>query len=178
MKPAEGDSRTVPAVSSVQPPEHAEILARRWSDLNAAADGRNDDAVPITRLLHIIWLNRRDLHDSFPIDRLSGRLGFVRWFMTVGIKEYDLQDWLVPRYEPASLAPHLAAWRSRGGRASGEIIEAIWSQRPDLQEAFDLTTGQGRRLYHRWFAEHAPGRLRPAHVGAVRRAVGEPVRTA
>ena len=134
--------------------ERAQILERNWTELNATAGGLEGQAIPITRFLMMVWLIRKDLHRDFPLDRIEGRIGFVRWFREVGAKDYDLPAWLVPDYGPEAVARALAAWRAGGGRARGAIYQGIWHQRADLQEAFDIATKAGRKGYGRWLIDH------------------------
>jgi len=66
----------------------AALFAPDYARLNAlSAEVDQDEAAPITALMHEVWRARADLRAAFPLGSASGRRGFVRWFLLHGEKE-------------------------------------------------------------------------------------------
>ncbi len=143
-------------------PPVARILSRDWGALNAALP-LTGKGVAITRLMHMIWLIRRDLQAMFPLETEAGRLGLARWLVTDGRREYGLGDWLVPSYAIVT-APDTAP---------PTLSRAIWARRADLQAEFPLDRWRGRRRYLAWLRHH--GRQ---EYGLSRRAILDELRRA
>lgn len=69
-----------------------------------------DTAVPITRLMVLIWRHRPDLQRAFSLDDNAGRAAFVDWFFTRGLSEMQLAD-LRPGEDATSAAVSAPAVR-------------------------------------------------------------------
>lgn len=79
---------------------HARITQReralrpRYELFNALAPIAHDGAkdFPVTRLMHEIYLGRKDLHDLFPLATYEGRRSFAHWFLSSAPKEHDVPE--------------------------------------------------------------------------------------
>jgi glycosyltransferase involved in cell wall biosynthesis len=79
---------------------HARITSRerafrpRYELFNALAPIAHDGAkdFPVTRLMHEIYLGRKDLHDLFPLSSAEGRRNFAFWFVASAPKEHHVSE--------------------------------------------------------------------------------------
>lgn len=46
----------------------------------------------ITRVMHQLWLERRDLRDAFSLDTAEGRIAYLRWFVETAQPENGIDD--------------------------------------------------------------------------------------
>ncbi len=102
--------------------------------LNEPVD--DSHALPVTRLAMEVYHQRPDVQRAFPDVLGQDRMGFVRWFVTDGREELELDDFFV-----RPMAGYLANFSSQGGArevfadeegASGvklpEVARVLWRQ--------------------------------------------------
>lgn len=133
---------------------HARITDRerafrpRYELFNALApiahDGSKD--FPVTRLMHEIYLGRKDLHDIFPLAAAEGRRGYARWFLSSAPKEHGVPEaCLAPARRALSRAAELgplsgdaAAIATPGLRSAlRPLVRAVYHGMPALRAAYD-----------------------------------------
>ena len=85
------------------PIPHLDDLA----ELPPLPDGR-----AISRLMHLIWLTRPDLQQSFDLKTGAGRLNFITWFIAAATKEYRIPP-LVPRVGRPVITPSNTFYRRK-----------------------------------------------------------------
>ena len=106
-----------------------------------------DTPVPITYGLLAFWLSRSDLRQAFDLTKIEGRRGLLGWWMSARRDDASLLE-LIPEVvlseSDPSLLQDVPLPLSRG-------LHAEWLYRPELREAFDLTTIEGRRGLLGWW---------------------------
>lgn len=136
---------------------HARITRRdrafrpRYELFNALAPIAHDGAkdFPVTRLMHEIYVGRKDLHDIFPLSTAEGRRGFAFWFLSSAPKEHDVpEECLAPvrravarendaGARPAPPTPGEAP-APKGLRASlRPLVRRVYHRVPALRAAYD-----------------------------------------
>lgn len=60
-----------------------------WLDAPAPLQHANPD-IPISRLMHLIWLARPDLRSAFDLDTATGQREFADWFRVSAFREYGI----------------------------------------------------------------------------------------
>jgi len=108
----------------------------------------------LPRFLLLIWNERPDLRASFNPNSFSERLGFISWWDKHGHDEYSAIKW-----SPAHVAEELARiddQQPADATLLPRFLMMIASDRPDLREAYDLDTVEGRDQLVRWWNEWAP----------------------
>ena len=111
-----------------------------------------DMPVPITYGLHAAWLSRSDLREALDLTTAEGRRGLVGWWMNARRDDALLLE-LIPAAVLAESDPSLVQDAplplTRG-------LHAEWLSRPDLRDALDLTTAEGRRGLVGWWVSNRP----------------------
>jgi len=112
----------------------------------------------VTPTMHAIWHMRSDLRAGYDLSTVDGYFGLIVWFVRHGWREY-----LVLRAQLQSLIAVLSApWPS--GAPDGRLSQftcALWLSRPDLQEAFAITSPEGRDAFADWFLKKGVQELMP-----------------
>jgi glycosyltransferase involved in cell wall biosynthesis len=96
------------------------------------------DAVPLPRLLLMIWEVRGDLQRAFDPGSAASRLGLLHWFLFHGLAEYGLKSADLPDYLYQAVAAEAVA----NGEALPLLHRLILLQRDDVTQAFDIVTPQ------------------------------------
>ncbi|WP_168225001.1 glycosyltransferase [Azoarcus sp. DD4] len=106
-----------------------------------------DAPLPITRGLHAVWLARDDLHRSLNLDTAEGREALVVWWSRQHREEVDLCVLMPERVlgEPAATLEQDAPLPLTRG------LHAEWLSRPDLRQALDLGSAEGRKALVVWW---------------------------
>lgn len=126
------------------------------ADLNRPMLEPDDPATPpITRTMAHLWRVRPDLQAAFDLRAADARCRYVRWFLTTGIREHDL-DWLLSPEHRAWLA---APWPGDPGSGLTNIMVETWSGDPALRARFDLGRPEDVAALVAWW------RARPAADG-------------
>lgn len=109
----------------------------RYELFNALAPIAHDGAkdFPVTRLMHEVYLGRKDLHDIFPLSAPEGRRSFTQWFLSSAPKEHGVPE--------ACLAPARRAFGRAAelGLPAGEVSPGA----PGLRSALRPLV---RTIYH------------------------------
>lgn len=87
------------------------------------------DLPDLTRLMHQLWLERRDLQSAFPLDGAAGRLAYCRWFVERAAAEEAVDEASVAAAAALAGRRHAAkprAQRPGPGRAAPWGIEQPW----------------------------------------------------
>lgn len=105
----------------------------------------------VTPAMHAVWSMRLDLQSGYDLVTVAGYYGLVAWSVRHGWREYP-----VLREQLPALAPMLgAAWPAAAAEARlSQFTCALWLSRPDLQEAFAITSAGGREGFAEWFLKH------------------------
>jgi glycosyltransferase involved in cell wall biosynthesis len=109
-----------------------------------------DTPVPITYGLHAAWLSRSDLRQALDLTTAEGRRGLVGWWMNARRDDASLLGLVaadVLAESDPSLTQDAPLPLSRG-------LHAEWLSRPDLHQALDLTTAEGRRGLVGWWVSN------------------------
>jgi glycosyltransferase involved in cell wall biosynthesis len=127
-------------------------------------------ALPLPRFLLLIWQDRADLQKSFDISGFDGRLAYLMWWNEVGQSRYPvIKQWLeqeqaeYPRvgWSSANAIRKLLALNENVSQEEvplPRLLHLIRDERPDLRDAYDLTTFAGRIGYLSWWNQHAKDR--------------------
>ena len=109
-----------------------------------------DTPVSITYGLHAVWLSRSDLRQALDLATAEGRRGLIGWWADARRRDTFLQS-LIPASVLAESDPSLVQDAplplSRG-------LHAEWLSRPDLRQALDLATAEGRRGLIGWWVRN------------------------
>jgi len=81
------------------------------------AELKNDEALPISRLMYELWVMRVDLQDAFNINTRAGRDGFIRWYLAAARTEMGIDE----RY----ILPIREAFEASVGASSKASPEAV-----------------------------------------------------
>lgn len=134
------------------------IDARQTAWLAQADDELPQDAIlPISRGLHATWLARDDLRESFDMESAQGRRDALRWWMLAGSYDARYVEFVsldACREVDPALRQDMPLPVTRGMRALADA-------RPDLREAIDTNTPEGRRALVVWWMQDG---MRDPHV--------------
>ncbi|MEQ9330038.1 glycosyltransferase [Thalassobaculum sp.] len=137
-------------------------------DLNRPMLPSDDpDTPPITRVMGYLWRVRPDLQAAFGLQLADMRCRYVRWYLTVGVREHDLTWLLTPEQRDWLHAP----WLGAPGSGVSNLMGESWSTDPALRERFDLAEPSGAAGLIEWWRTHRvppPGSSGPVEQAAVR----------
>lgn len=137
------------------------VGAATRDDLNRPMLPADDPAVPpITRLMGYLWRVRPDLQAAFDLRHADMRCRYVRWFLTVGVREHDL-DWLL---SPGQRDWQHAPWAGAPGSGLSNLMAEAWNVDPDLREQYDLSRREDAVRLADWWRSHRetpPGSAHP-----------------
>jgi glycosyltransferase involved in cell wall biosynthesis len=140
------DMRRVYAKSHHAPLKSRERALRpRYELFNALAPVAHDGAkdFPVTRLMHEIYLGRKDLHDIFPLQTVEGRRGFSAWFLSSAPEEHGvpvaclgptLRTMAKKDAAPALPAPVLRRFSFR--KKIRPIVQAVYRGTPFVRDLY------------------------------------------
>lgn len=119
---------------------------------------------PVTRLMQRVWRIRPDLQGSFDPRTPAGRVGFVRWFLALGMTELGL-DWLAAAGQIAWLH---APWPEAPGTGLSNLMGERWRWDPELRARFDPGDPAGAAaLLQRWRSGGGAGAAPPPAEAAM-----------
>lgn len=107
--------------------------------------------IPLPGLAVAIWHLRPDLRALFDISTDGGRAGLLVWLLGDGLRDLGVDS-------PASRIDLSILWQPVA--LAGDplpvtrLMWLLWTGRPDLQAAFDLSTPQGCQGLRHWFYIH------------------------
>jgi hypothetical protein len=113
-----------------------------------------EHALPFTEAMGQLLELREDLRAAFDLRRRDGRDKFLRWFLTHGLKDYELGTLMAPAHRRRLSE---AVTEKNDGNAADvtqritRLMELEWRARPDLQAAFDVGQENGRFAFRAWF---------------------------
>lgn len=115
-----------------------------------AFPGAEDDRLPFTRLVHLLWLATPELHALHPIERPEGRDRFVQWclFEAARVRTGLLRHFAGQKHR---LTAPVRGFPEEGLLPVTELAHAVWRFRPDLQERYDLASAASRAAFMRWY---------------------------
>ncbi|HYD63873.1 glycosyltransferase [Azospirillum sp.] len=126
------------------------------------AQGATSFALADTTVLEVLrlWTRRDDLRGGYDPSTAEGFAAVCAWIWLWGRREglgvgigtiADIQRLLSQPLEPAAANDEDMGAR---GQPVSRLAGVIHALRPDLQQAFDLLTAEGRADLQRWFEEH------------------------
>ncbi|SIT36295.1 Glycosyl transferase group 1 [Paraburkholderia ribeironis] len=129
------------AIKWVPPGMPAPLFVMEW--------GAHPDWLPVPRFLRLILQERPDLQGSCNLDSFIGRLNALSWWVEHGQFQYPAILW------DASALPAALFDMEPGEHCALPLIprflRLIWSERPDLQSAFNLDSFGARLSFLTWW---------------------------
>ena len=151
-------------------------LAVDETRLTRPAPGALESVTPtLTQFMWDIWESRPDLQQAFDLETSEGQQKLVNWYFLNGLRELNLTRFITHQQRleleaPVDELPRKARRSSHGlsgwwrkhiqGRPQKDLptvtwfMAAIWQQRPDLQQQFDLAKPMDRKAFVDWFNAH------------------------
>ncbi len=114
------------------------ISAEDLALLHQPVDGRQSGAIPLSKLMEVVWLARSDLKAAIDITQPAGASEFIRWYLVHGLIETGLIDVL-----DVNSAQHLAAQAPRFLYEH----ETGWAQEPAPGAVQSWLKGEGLKRY-------------------------------
>jgi len=154
------------------PPLGPEQLAVATSPSGLLEHGE-EDVLPISYLMHYVWMAREDLQQSFDLTAAAGRNGLAGWYYLYGLHEHSLP---LPAAEAESLgAPVLPTAAEGLPFRLTRLAYLAWQARDDLKAALpDLRNPVQQLSFIAWFylqgtvEHHLDPLLRPWERTALR----------
>ena len=121
-----------------------------WLSLSQPADiPATEWSGGISRLLLLGVSARPDIIFDPQLTTTGAQQLALLWFFSSGWQELGLTHADIPRWQRQF-------WLDKEDICSTRFAHFVYSQRPDLQTAFDLGTKQGASDYRHWLTEYAP----------------------
>lgn len=115
----------------------------------------------ICRLMHILWLQRPDLMETYDLDTNQGRLYFALWFFLYGMTEFKLHSEVILRAVADVYGQPITEQENQILAGMPRLAAVFYFGSPNLQSTFDITKPAGRAGFLRWWISHLP-RHQPA----------------
>lgn len=112
----------------------------------------------LTRFMTVVWSLRPDLQEAFDLRAPEGQDGFVWWYFVHGAGELALGRFFTDaqRVDLNTPDPRLP---DTGLVPITRLMVEVWRRRPDVRQAFDLGTPQGRDGFLTWYFAHGVAEL-------------------
>jgi glycosyltransferase involved in cell wall biosynthesis len=125
-----------------------------WSTSNVVEElsvlETSDGALfPQPKMLNMVWRNRTDLRQKYPLHTLTGQLGYLGWWQEHGAQTYPTLKW-----SPREVFDDLHELEIVPGTAPvalPRLLNLAWKERQDLHGCLDRTAYKGQwGLVHWW----------------------------
>lgn len=121
--------------------------------INSPDDTVTQDVfLPISRGLMYFYAQRNDLQKFFPIDSKEGRTALIWWYLKHGLNEYPLLK-LNTEQKKVLFSLDERIVQDQPAIFPKGLIEYYFHS-PDLQNAFNLKTFEGRKELFNWWLTH------------------------
>ncbi|MFD2113979.1 glycosyltransferase family 4 protein [Thiorhodococcus fuscus] len=101
---------------------------------------------PLTRLMHLVWKYRLNLQKAYDLDTEEGQQEYIWWYFTQGGAEYGLARFSTEK-QKEMLAEPADGFPQDDPLPINRLMFKVWERWPDLRNAFDLNTAQGRARF-------------------------------
>ena len=117
----------------------------------------------LTRFMQALWSVRPDLQKIFDLTVQAGQEKFVWWYFIHGASELGITHLITARQKRELNEADLKI-KSTSFIPITRLMAAIWNQRCDLQQAFNLNELAGRNEFLMWYFSHGMRELNLAHL--------------
>ncbi len=114
----------------------------------------------LPRLLRRVWVSRRDVQSSFPLNTADQAADLLCWYRLFGPQELTAAPRLPGHFLQLTELPKARGLRT-GAPILSRIAEAVFASTPDLQRLIDLRSSCGRTNFLKWYGSNS-SRLIPA----------------